>query len=492
VLLVLLLLLAVPSALANDTSVHSLQSGSPSGPMRLFENGLHGEGQVIAILDTGLDYDSCFFAEDDGTPPPVNRVDPSRRKVIAYNLLWTGDSVGDNHGHGTHTAGAAVADRGARGVYDSSDAIAPAAKLVVQDAGFVDGPCSLPGLGCPARDLRPVLLQAWQQGARIHSNSWGDRRADYSTSAAEIDDFVHQHPDMLVIFNAGNAGAAGPSSVSSPGVAKNAIQVGGTRASVDLTDFTLSSFSGRGPSRDGRIKPDLVGPAIVRAADTDFDPASRNCNVSTQAGTSWSAPTIAGAAALVRQYYADGYYPSGRPLVSDRMASPSAALIKATLIASARRVPWRENGSATDPVPSFEQGFGFPVLDDALYFASDTTRLRIVEGSIGAGETFSVPFGVSTGGSLKAVLVWTDPPAAPRGSTDTSPVLVHDLDLTVDGTGPRDRLNNVEVVAITGASAAPHVVAVSAQRIAAGARQRFALVVTGDLIEVSRRRPARR
>jgi hypothetical protein len=71
-------------------------------------------------------------------------------------------------------------------------------------------------------------------------------------------------------------------------------------------------------------------------------------------------------------------------------------------------------------------------------------------------------------------------------------VLVHDLDLTVDGAGPRDRLNNVEMVAMAGAAARPQVVAVSAHRIAAGERQRFSLVVVGDLVDVSRRRPARR
>src|SRR4051812_14314147 len=78
---------------ANEVSYRSLQSGSAFGPTPLYDHGIHGEGQLIAILDTGLNLQSCYFAEADGSLPPINRfrgttVDLSRRKVVAYDFLW--------------------------------------------------------------------------------------------------------------------------------------------------------------------------------------------------------------------------------------------------------------------------------------------------------------------------------------------------------------------------------------------------------------------
>ncbi len=541
----LALLLSFPLA-ANDRVYRLLQSGSSNGPASIHDRGIHGEGEIIAILDTGLDHDSCYFAEGDGTPPPVNvalpggfleasNVDHTRRKVIAYNFLYSCSGFPgapgcedpsdprafDNQGHGTHAAAVAAGDRDTPLVHDPSDAIAPGAKLVIQDAGFIGGDnCTQrPGLGCPVRELRPVLLQAYLQGARIHSNSWGDRQntpqpftpptANYSKAASEIDAFVHEHPDMLVIFNTGNAGQLGPSSASAPGVAKNAIQVGGV-VQFDGEE-AVASFSGRGPTRDGRIKPDLVAPATITAGDTDFDVTTGNCNVSQQTGTSWSAPAVAGAAALVRQYFADGYYPLGIKR-SGPPVGPSAALVKAMLISSARRIAWDSSTgrlTASDAVPSMQQGSGVPVLDDVLYFTGDSRRLLILdreseEGLEGGSET-SIRFRADAGSPLKIVLVWTDPPAEPRAASDPAPVLVNDLDLslvTPDGrrlmgndtalTGRPDRLNNVEVVLIDQPVAGEYEVVIRAERIAAGERQSLALVVTGDITQPARRRPARR
>src|SRR5258708_17713397 len=121
------LLLVALTASANEISYRSLQSGSTAGGTPLFDHGIHGEGQVIAILDTGLDYDNCFFAESDGSRPPINtgspasgyawtNIDPTRRKVIAYDFLYSCDQfpgapgcedpsdpkAHDSQGHGTH------------------------------------------------------------------------------------------------------------------------------------------------------------------------------------------------------------------------------------------------------------------------------------------------------------------------------------------------------------------------------------------------------
>ncbi|MEA2236902.1 MAG: hypothetical protein QOC81_1626 [Thermoanaerobaculia bacterium] len=539
------LAIAIPTIAAADyTSARAMQSGWFSATTPLFDHGILGQRQIIAILDTGLDWDSCYVAEPDGSRPPINtgspssglnssNVDTSRRKVIAYDFLYSCDQFPgaagcddpndphafDNALHGTLAAAVAAGDgRAPLSADDAADGIAPGAKLIVQDGGFIGGDnCSQrPGFGCPV-NLTPILDQAYKQGARIHSNSWGDRQntppgfpaptANYSAAARDVDAFVWSHPDMLLVFDTGNQATNTPppaSSVPAPGCAKNTLQVGGTRyTNVHPFDDVVTPFSYIGPTRDGRIKPDLVAPSYVFTGNSDGDVTTRNCNTSTQSGTSWSAPSVAGAAALVRQYFTDGFYPTGAATPSNAFV-PSAALLKATLIASARSVPydWIYNSGITDakPAPTFEQGFGFPVLDDALYFTGDRARVRVVDvplaQGLAQGDTATLHLNVAAGTPLKAALVWTDPAGVPRTVSDSTPELVNDLDLRVTnaaGTtllgnetlhpGQPDRLNNVEVVSIAEPSSGSYTIAVSASRLGSGPRQSYALVITGDLTD---------
>jgi hypothetical protein len=532
-----ILLLAL-TASANEVSYRSFQSGSPTGPTPLHDRGLYGQGQVIAVLDSGVDYYSCYFAEPGATPPPFNtgtpagglewqNVDPSRRKIIAYDFLYSCDQYPgqpgcdqpgaagslDNQGHGTQTAAVAAGDRGTPLAHDFADAIAPGAQLVIQDGGYVGGDlCTqFPGVGCPAK-LTPIFEQAYRQGARIHSNSWGDRQgnlaspptANYPQTARDIDAFVWSHPDSLVVFNTGNLATkieTPLSSLSAPGSAKNTLQVGGTRMRSN-DDDTLAIFTLFGPTRDGRIKPDLVAPARVVAGSRDFDDNPNTCDDSRQDGTSWASPGVAGAAALVRQYYVEGFYPTGVATPANRF-TPSAALLKATLISTARPVPYR--GLVTGgrepalPVPSHQQGWGFPVLGDALFFPGDAAKLRVVDvplaNGLATGQTSAVRVNVKAGTPFKAVLVWTDPPGHVAGVSDTTSQLVNDLDLQVrtpsatllgNGATP-DRLNNVEVVVVAEPVPGTYTIDVSAHAIAFGPKQSYALVLTGDFTNAATR-----
>ena len=129
-------------------------------------------------------------------------------------------------------------------------------------------------------------------GARVHSNSWGSTTPGqaYDSSANEIDDMVWNHQDLVICFAAGNDGidanangVVDAGSIGSQSAAKNGIVVGASeslrpefepsyggywpgdfptdplRSDHQADDPAgLVAFSSRGPTSEGRIKPDLV------------------------------------------------------------------------------------------------------------------------------------------------------------------------------------------------------------------------------------------
>src|SRR5205807_1742883 len=139
------------------------------------------------------------------------------------------------------------------------------------------------------------------------------------------------------------------------------------------------------------------------------------------AGTSYSTPAAAAAAAIVRQYFMEGWYPSGRPVMADAI-TPSAALIRAVLIASG--VPVTGSGTVSrggsDTWPNNEQGFGRVLLSNVLPLAAtgDTFRTQVVDETAGllTGDAPTYTFHVATPGPVKLVLTWSDFP----GTLDAS------------------------------------------------------------------------
>jgi len=496
--------------LLNDASAWVMQSGLDGNQATpIYDHGILGAGQVIGVLDTGLDADMCFFRDSLGLPPTheglagIGAPDLSRRKVAIVNFLWSQDdpqNVGDwdDQDHGTHVAGSAAGDDLATpGERDAGDGMAPAAKLVIQDGGYGTDDCAdLPAIGCPAADLYPFFEQAYLQGAQIHSNSWGDRENFtpfniYSDGSEAADAFMWDHPGFLLVFAAGNNGP-GPATVASPATAKNVVAVGATSHGAGAG--SLASFSSQGPTADGRIKPDVTAPgSSVVSANSDGNVTTNNCGTKSSSGTSMACPTMAGIAALAREYYARGFYPGGSPKVIDTFA-PSAALLKATLIVAATPME-----AVSPPPPSDPQGWGRTLLDDALYFPGDPTRLWLND----VAERFASPADpadsfvldvLDSGAPLRAALVWTDYPSTPAAATN----LVNDLDLEVEspsGTlyrgnvfaggvsqpgGSPDVLNNVEVVRIESPEAGSWTVRVSPSAIPQPS-QGYAIVVTGRL-----------
>ena len=499
--------------LRNDTTIWVGQSGLSGGQTTpIFSQGIFGEGQTVAVLDTGIDADLCWFRDTARGLPPVNAcnggtvVDTAQRKVIAVDFLASGECASgigstewDTQDHGSHVAGTVAGDNFANLLtHNTADGMAPGAKLVIQDAGFQTDNCGdLPGIGCPVVDLNPIFQQSYSQGARLHTNSWGDNenaavQNNYSAGSQDVDEFMWNHKDFLIFFAAGNSGP-GTGSVGSPSTAKSAVSVGATLRGTSAD--SMASFSSCGPTADGRIKPEVTVPGSnIVSANNDGNVTTNTCTTLTLSGTSMATPGAAGLTALIRQYYTDGWYPTGSKNSLNSFA-PSAALLRATLVNSA------VNMSGTTAIPANCQGWGRVLLENSLFFTGQTRKLWVKDnatpfatGSTNEDRTFN--FSVTAGESLKVTLAWTDFPS----TLAANPNINNDLDLIVTGPtgtvwrgnvfsggasvtgGTADRRNTLEQVLLASPAAGVYTVTVRSFNVPNGP-QPFALVVTGNAVE---------
>jgi hypothetical protein len=361
-----------------------------------------------------------------------------------------------------------------------------------------------------------LLHDAYQQGARVHSLSWGEELAGYDSRCRELDQFVWDHKDYLVVAAAGNDGP-GAKTVASPGAAKNALTVGacendrpgqfsatygewwpvafgGPPAKADgLADCAdhLFRLSSRGPCHpSGRRKPDLVAPGtfVLSTRSSKIDPRYSGwatfpkgmMHYVYESGTSMSTALVAGAAVLVREYLRK----------VENVPAPSAALVKAILIHSAVFFPQHPAATATAPGPADDdQGWGRIDLDRVLRPAAPS-RVQFIDQTHGLVAQYQRDLHsiavVDDSVPLRATLVYSDLPgdylinnldlkAYPPGSR--VPVIGNDF----RGTRSTDTVNNVEGIVIEVPALGTWLVEVIAAAPPKYPPQPYALVISGGI-----------
>ena len=454
-------------AFSNDQSKNHMKISTMRS---YFTTDLDGSGQIVAVADSGLDEDHGDF----GT-----------RVVGNFDVIGDGSTADKHSGHGTHVACTVLGD-GTKGGYAG---VAPDASLYFQamendNTGNFQSP-----------SLNYLLNTAYNSGARIHTNSWGSSAASnqgkYTSESEDVDDRANNYDrvyngveGLTILFAAGNDGP-NAGTVSSPSTAKNSVTVGNHQARYNGAPDNLMSGSSRGPTDDGRIKPDIIAPGgYVRScrAQEAQDIAGSSWQSTwylEYTGTSMATPNAAGASALIREYLLE---------IAQR-PSPQGALIKALLVLGAQDINTRD-------IPNNDEGWGRVNLKETLA-PSQGRGIWVDDRSVlsNTGQSKSYVFNVTFANSqLKTVLAWSDA----RGSRFSNNQLVNDLDLEVespDGTiylgndfangrsttgGTKDDVNNLEVVLIDTAMKGIWTVRVKDGMHGGSNTQPFSIAVSGQ------------
>ncbi len=436
----------------NDSNGWILQSNI-SNVRSIWDRGIRGEGQIGGHIDGAVRQTHCSFTE--------------AGKIVAYFGSTGSDS------HGTHTAGTFLGDeRPANGI--GFRGVAYKAKLAFTNLNTVS-----------SVNLLSKFVQDNASGARVHSNSWGnDGTTAYTSWSRDIDAFSYNFEDDLVLFAVTNINGA----VRTPENGKNCLAVAAT-TDAPATSHCVGGF---GPTQDGRQKPELMAPGC----STISSQSTTTCGFvgSGWTGTSMACPAVAGAGLLARQYYTDGYYPTGAANPSDAFV-PSGALIRATLINSAVDV------TNIAGFPSTREGWGRVLLDNALAFTGENRRLMVLADTRNAngmvtGEEAVFRFTCSNNlHPVKITLVWTEKEAA----LNANPAYINNLNLEVRAPnqqtylgnvylngqsttgGTADIRNNVEQVQFNTPLVGRYIVRVKAAAVNTVLPQGFALIATGAI-----------
>lgn len=316
----------------------------------------------------------------------------------------------------------------------------------------------------------------------ITSKSYGDGlNGGYTSLASELDEQIHTMPSLVHVFSCGNSGTSntGPAGAGWYNItgghktAKNVIACGNlTQSDV------ISNSSSRGPSEDGRIKPDIcaVGSSVYSTTDPN--------NYELKSGTSMACPGVAGTLAQLYHAYKD----------LNGGTNPNSGLMKATILNTA--------DDLGNVGPDYIYGWGRINARRAYNLISNN---QYIGGSATQGATNNHSVNVPAGtDQLKIMLYWLDV----EGSAGAAPALVNDLDLIVTdpavtahnpyildnsftpalldapATTGVDHVNNMEQVVIDNPAAGTYNIDVTGFAIPFGAQEYYVVYefVTDDVV----------
>ncbi|GAA2570947.1 hypothetical protein GCM10010304_06650 [Streptomyces roseoviolaceus] len=258
-------------AVAPDPHGGVAQIGAPAA----WKAGYDGKGVKVAVLDTGID----------ATHPDL------KGKILKAKDFSGSGSTDDRQGHGTHVASTVVGSGAKSG--GKYKGVAPGAELLVgkvlDDTGFGDN-----------SDIIAGMQWAVAQGARVVNMSLGEVDTPGVDPLEKAVNDLSASSGALFVIASGNSGPS-DTTVGSPGSAAAAAAL--TVAAVDRHD-KIASWSSRGPTADGRLKPDIAAPGvdiIAAKAAHGIEGNDEAPGYVSMSGTSMATPHTAGAAAILAQ-----------------------------------------------------------------------------------------------------------------------------------------------------------------------------------------------
>ncbi|PTL58636.1 S8 family serine peptidase [Paraconexibacter algicola] len=406
---------------------------------------------AIDVTDEGLDTGNAADIGHTDFRVGGSAANPSRVGRIV-NARTTGpvEDGSDCGGHGTINAGIAAGftanttpatDVDAAG-YRYSMGVAPRARINATRVFQCSGPWNAP-------NLSTVADTTYAAGTRIHTNSWGANSGGAYTPEAQLFDRIVRdaqpgtagNQQLVEVFSAGNSGP-NPGTIGSPGTAKNVLTVGATESerpfgtdACGITDALADDnrqvigFSSRGPTADGRLKPDVTAPG-THVSGTRSQSGAYNgngvCGVAgggiqfnnrytASSGTSHSAPAVAGLAALVRDVFT--------PVIG---RAPTPALTKALIANATVDI---DDPAAGGHAPNTSQGHGTAAIRATLDQAATAAIRTGTFADSGTTQTI-VRTVQDPGRPVRVALAFTDAPGSTVGSS-----VVNDLDLEVTAGG---------------------------------------------------------